>query len=204
MIELVSGQKPRVEWIQVFPVIECKTEKVVCCGVVVDTKCPPSIFLLACTFDIDQLPMIADYIISRIAIRHPLNVFEYMTQNAFCDMNTEEQCAFPIFIEWAHSSLAIIPCPCRFCSVRIRFAPHTIVFVITAIADVIILLYTRWIPVLVSKLDSTLSAFLHRITPALAVSLYSGSSDMRHKPERASSLYNSISNYILCWGISIP
>ena len=128
-----------MEWVQVFSVVECKAEKEVGDDVVLDTE-QPSFTILAhtCAFDIDQLSMIADDIVSGIMHGHNLNVLKYMRKNPFSNMNTEVQGTFFIFVEWAHSLLADVHYTTRFRLFKICFMPQTILFFTTFFTDTLI------------------------------------------------------------------
>nr|QNO41716.1 hypothetical protein MOEFBICJ_00001 [Methanosarcinales archaeon ANME-2c ERB4] len=65
-----------MQWVQVFSVIECKAEEIVCCGVVPDIESPITGLLHTRAFDVDLLVVITDHIKPRVMHWHPLNVFE--------------------------------------------------------------------------------------------------------------------------------
>jgi len=78
--EFVSRQKPYVQWVQIFSIVECDTEKVICCGVVLDGEVPIRILnsIKTSTFHVDLLATSTDEIVSWIVNWHSFNIIEYV------------------------------------------------------------------------------------------------------------------------------
>jgi hypothetical protein len=157
MVEFVSWQKPYVYRGQVFPVVERNTEEIVRYNITVDVETPAWIFSSAeaRAFNVDLLSMTTDKIKAWIEYRHPLNIFEHMTQNPLRNMASKKLRAFFILIMWAGSSLTAGFCVNRFTFFRIFCTPSAPLFTPTLFTDVITIFPPRWLPVLVVQFDAT-------------------------------------------------